>query len=229
MAIIKISITGIKAIHVNYLPFICGLMQLGIFENPDIFTGKPPNTFDEISKFISTYTAYHTAFTMGGINQKHDYEVAKTAIRDCMLNFAPYIDKIAKGDKSILALSSLPTTGNFNNSTGFILEGRVPKNVKGTPGNTGVIKTTCTVFGQRAFYFAILVADNPLEEGITTTPDGQLILPPSGVNYYLNSNGKRNKTFANIPTNRFYWLYYVVISGGYVSGYSEGKRVSAGA
>ena len=229
MAIIKISITGIKAIHVNYLSFICGLMQLGIFENPDIFIDTPPNTFDEITQFISKYNSTHSDFTMGGINQKHDYEMARTAILDCMLNFAPYIDKIAKGDTTILSLTSLPTTGNSNDSTGFILEGKVPKNVAGTPGNTGVIKTTCTVYGKRAMYLAILVADNPLPEGITTSIDGQLMLPPNIANYYLSTNGKRNKTFVNIPTNRFYWLYYVVISGGYVSGYSVGKKVSAGA
>ena len=228
MAIIKVSISGIKEITVEHLPTVCGKMQSGIFDNPTIFDGELPFTTLQVTAFITNFNKYHLAFQMGGLQQRIPYETARTGIIGCMLEFAPYVSKIANGDESILALTGLPLTGKGNLSKQYILAGKIPTVVEGTPGITGTINCTCDPFGPNATYIAILVPGGPLPNGFGSYLNGHVILPPNTIQYYLCLNGKRNISFENLPTTETYWLYYLVMSGGYVSGYSVGKKVSPG-
>ena len=47
-------------------------------------------------------------------------------------------------------------------------------------------------------------------------PDGVTMLP-----HIININGKRNKTITGLEPKTDYYLYYVVIANGYVSGLSQ--------
>ena len=143
MAVIKVSITGIKNIFVNNLSIVCTNMQKGIFDHPLIFTGTTPSTKAQVTTIITNFTSAHSEFALGGLGQKKEYEDSKTAIVGCMLDFAPYVDGIAKGDLTTLEMTCLPLTGKGNQTKAKILAGDVPMNVEGIPGTTGKIAVSC--------------------------------------------------------------------------------------
>jgi hypothetical protein len=228
MAVQRVSITKVKKILLKEAASTGQKMRTGVFGNPLQFKLPPPNTTDEVGDAITTFTQTQTAFETGGSMQKSNYTNAIGVLYGIFLAFAPYISKAANGNEDILALGALPLTGIKSTTPANIKKGLVPTNPKGVAGGTGIIKTSCDVYGTGATYTAILVPIDQLPGGSTASLKGQIGLPPSLGTYYVSLNGKRETEFVGIPSNIFFWLIYVVSGGGVTSGYSAAVKVSAG-
>jgi len=231
MAIKRVSISLIKDTKVTEIEgFALGVREAIFILNPNVFKGIPPTTYDAMGDIITTFTEKRAIYKQGGTAALKPYTDALKALMDCLLSFAPYVNKIANGDEDNLKLSKLPYTGAVNKSGKKISEGAVAKGVLGQARNTGILTTTCSPFGENVEFIAIAVQGKPLPIGTKMSLDGQILLPvgEDAVPYVLNINGKRDKTFVELIPGVIYYVYYVMICGGFVSALSEPKKLSCG-
>ena len=83
---------------------------MSILGNTLLFKGIQLFTPKEIKKLIKTYVDAKAFYKLNGLLGKMAYINAMKALIDAMVEFAPYVNGIAKGNKKILAASTLPTT-----------------------------------------------------------------------------------------------------------------------
>ena len=231
MPLLRVSTTGIKEIKPNELGQAAyDLVQSLYVKNLLVFDEAKPITQELFQGQIDGYNKEHLTYKQGGLSNKTDYELSHTTLQNTVLSFAPYVGKKAKGDETILKLSTLPYTGAVNNAKALILGGAVATGVKGTPGATGVMETICDVFEKDIHFFVILTEGSPLPDGTKITENAQLTFPIGAVvpPLIINFNGKRNKTFINLIPKTDYYITYVMLFGGVVSGLSIPTKQTCG-
>jgi len=231
MSVQRVSTTGIKEIKPSELGTAANnLLESLYVKNLTTFKGTKPLTQEAFQAIIDGYKKDYLDYNQGGLANKASYELSHTAIQNGILSFKPYVDPIADGDETILKLSTLPYTGTVNNAKNLILEGAVATGVKGTPGGEGVLETTCDVFEKDIHFFTIISEGSPLPIGTKITENAQLtfpigaMIPPLTISF----NGKRNKTFINLIPKTDYYITYVMLYGGAVSGLSIQAKQTCG-
>ena len=178
---------------------------------------------------ITTFNTARGIYKQGGLGSKKDYDDAYTAIIDCLVSFAPYVDEIADGDKITLALSKLPFTKGPNQTGVKIKNGEVPTFLEYTVGLIGRASVKCAVFGTGAKYFAV-ISQGLLPVGTVMSLDGQMLFPDGTTMpaHFININGKRDKVIVGMTPRVTYYLYYFVSYGGVVSGLSLPLEIVCG-
>ena len=223
MATLKVDKEEVRAIPVDELGAKAQEMIQSIYvSNTSIFTGAKPMTQLIIEALVTDYNGKRNTFKQGGTAAKIPYDTAHEVLIVALLLFAPYIDGIANGNEDILKLGVLPYSDGTNDSASRIRKGDVPDKLTYVAG-VGSAKTSCASFGRGTKFIAILVKGGLLPAGVFMNLDGQLMFP-DGVTmppHIININGKRNKTITGLESKTDYYLYYVVIANGYVSGLSQ--------
>ena len=218
----KVSTTGIRTIEVEKLGGVAHDVQQSLFViNLSTFKGTKPTTEEAMGEIIVAFNDARTIYKQGGTGSKKDYDDAYEAIIDCLISFAPYVDEIADGDKTILTLSNLPFTKGPNQTGVKISNGAVPELLTYTVGLVGRANVSCGYFGPGAKYFAV-ISQGLLPAGTAMSLDGQILFPDGTTMpaHFMNVNGKRNKVIVGMTPKLDYYLYYVVSYGGVVSGLS---------
>lgn len=231
MSHLRVSTTGIKEIKPNELGQAANdLVQSLYVKNVSIFDEPKPITQLLFQGQIDAFIHEHLTYKQGGLSDKKDYETSHTLLQNTVLSFASYVDKKAVGDETILKLSTLPYTGAVNNAKALILGGAVATGVKGTPGTLGVLETICNPFEKDVHFFVILSEGSPLPEGTKITENAQLTFPVGAIvpPLIINFNGKRIKTFINLTPKTDYYITYVMLFGGAVSGLSIATKQTCG-
>ena len=227
--IIKISIKKIKRIAAGKLADAANLMILSISGNTTVFYGVQPHTPPQIKILIGTFSDAKAFYKLNGLSGKLDYINAKTALINAMLDFVPYVNRIAKGNKKILAASTLPTTEDLKEIEKLIKEGAVADGITGIGGKTGQLITDCNPFGDGVNYIAVLSEGCPLVDGFSINSSGQIIYPKGMTNrVFIDITNSRKKIFDGLIRFETYYVYYILIFGDVVSQISEGKNVSCG-
>ena len=226
----KVSITDIRTIEIEKLGGVAHDVQQSLFvTNTGTFSGTKPITETAMGLIITAFNDARGIYKQGGTGAKKDYDEAHTAIIDCLISLAPYVDEIADGDKVILTLSNLPFTKGPNQTGVKIKNGEVPTVLEYTVGLVGKANVTCAYFGPGAKYFAV-ISRGLLPEGTVMSLDGQILFP-DGITmpaFFININGKRDKVVVGMTPRVSYYLYYIVSYGGFVSGLSLPLEIVCG-
>jgi hypothetical protein len=229
--VLKVSISGINAIEVDKLGGVAQDVQQGVFVlNPSVFTGTPTVTEAELVAGTSLFNSKRSAYKQGGLGAKKPYEDAHAGLLGLLIGLAPYVDVIADGDEDTLKMSKLPYDTGVNDTGALIAAGALPTLLTFIPGATGIAKVSCAAFGKGAKYVCIAAQGSELPVGTYMSPDGQIIIPTGGTmpTCIVNINGKRAKTLVNMIPKTDYYLYYIMMCGGNVSGLSISLKIASG-
>ena len=224
--IIKISIKKIKRINASKLGDAALLMVMSISGNTLLFKGDQPYTPKEIKALVKTFANKKVAYKLNGLGGKMDYLKAMKALIDAMVKFAPYVNGIAKGDKKILAASTLPTTEIVKDVAKMFKEGLTASDVEGKQIKSGQLLTDCTPFGDGVSYFMVLSEDKPLPGDFCINSSGQIMLSGEIMSrVFVDITASRKKTVDGLVRGKSYFIYYIMVFGGMVSGISKGVEV----
>ena len=228
MAVFKVTKSDIDGILIDELSGTAQSVVESLYDlNTDVFTAVKPVTRLVFEGLITTFTSKRTAFKLGGTSAKLPYETAHAALLACLYLFIPYVNGIANGNETILKLSMLPYSDGTSTTKAKIQSGEVPTMLVYTPGTSGMAKTSCAVYGGGAKYMAIYV-QGLLPVGTTVNIDGQLSMPEGSIMppFFINFNGKRDKTVTGLLPRIDYNVYYLVMCGGIVSGWSLPLKIA---
>lgn len=188
-------------------------MSDAINGNIAVFKGVQPFTAIAVTALILAFTTAEGAYAVGGILKKNDFLNAKAALYDCVLEFAPYVNALALGDKVILDLSTLPLLSDELDIAKLIADGAIADNVTAKQGaSPRQIITNCNSFGEKVNYIVIISEGIPLPAGFYVESNGTVTLP-DGNRCFVNSLGNRRKSFVNLLPKTEYFVYYVLTYG----------------
>jgi len=226
--VLKISKVLIKRFNLGEISARALTMSAAIFGSLLVFTGTKPFTEAEVLAIVNTYNHSRAAYKVGGLLSKPAFMNAQQALLNCILSFATYVDTIAKGDETILNLSTLPTNKPIDFAA-LIAAGATASGITGAVGGTLQLITNCTSFGTGVGYFAILSEGIPLPAGFTISSIGEVCIPQELTNrIFLNVTQTRRKVFSNLLPNKTYYLYYILMIGDVVGVISVGVPVGTG-
>ena len=190
-----------------------------------VFSGAQPFTAAAILVLVTAFLGAQAAYSVGGSMKRKAFLDAKEALYACMLEFAGYVDGVAKGNAVILALCTLPLLSDEINFAALIAAGGIAKNVTALQGRAvRTIITNCDSFGQGLGYTVIVSEGMPLPDGFALTSDGTFI-SPAGMRCFVNSFGARKKSMTNLLPKTEYFVYYVLTYGKTVGKLSAGVSI----
>ena len=216
--VIKISIKKIKRINASKLGDAALIMVMAISGNTLVFKGDQPLTPKQIKALIKTFTNAKTFYKLNGITGKMAYLNAMTALINGMLAFVPYVNNIAKGDKRILAASTLPTTEVAKDVAKMFKEGLTASGITGLIDKNGRLETDCDPFGDGVNYIVVLSEGIPLPINFCINSRGQ-IEQTSGIlnRIFIDITSSRKKVFTGLSILKSYFIYYIMVFGDKVS------------
>ena len=224
--IIKISIKKIKRINASKLGDAALLMVMAISGNTLVFKDEQPLTPKQIKALIKTYTNAKTFYKLNGLTGKMAYLNAMTALINGMLAFVPYVNKIAKGDKKILAASTLPTTEVVKDVAKMFKDGLTTSGIRGVIDKNGRLETDCDPFGEGVDYIVVLSEEIPLPIDFCINSRGQIVQTGGILNkIFIDITSSRKKVFTNLSILKSYFIYYIMVFGDKVSSISKCVKV----
>ncbi len=226
--VIRVSIRKIKRTSAGTLSAKARLMILAITSLTKVFKGTQPLTKAQIWALAKDFDDAKAFYKLNGLLGKSDYLQAKEDLINGMLEFAPYVDAIANGDKKILAMSTLPTTEILINIAKLIREGATASDITLTLGQKRQLIADCTPFGEGVHYIAILSEDFPLADGFSINSSGQIVYPEGVTNrVFIDVTYARKKFFSDLKPVKCYYVYYILVFGDVVSHISKGAKASS--
>ncbi len=214
---IKVSVAKIKKTPIGKLAAMGD--ELKVSMTGPLFTDTQPLTPDELQALITDFTKTQAIATSGGDLAKPPYITATASLRAGLVLYAPYVDKVAKGDITILALTPLPTTAEKDYAA-LILAGALATGLKSKKGRIGQFIVDCKSFGPKVGYFAVICEGGLMPEGVTLDRNGQLKMPLGCmINIFTSSTTGKMKIFSNLTPGVFYYVYYVLTYGADTVGY----------
>ena len=200
-------------------------MSDAITGDTGVFTGVQPFTALAIAALVLAFLNAEAAYSVGGSLKRKAFLDTKKALYDCMLEFAAYVDSIAKGNAVTLALSTLPLLSDEIDYAALIADGGIAKNITAKQGKAvKQIITNCDSFGEGIGYVVIVSEGMPLPVGFQLTSDGTFV-GPTGIKCYVNSFGARKKTINDLLPKTEYFVYYILTYGKTVGKLSDGVSV----
>ena len=105
---ITISVTKIRTTPLKSLAKMASDLIAAM--RGEIFTDPQPFTEAQLEALLTTFMSTQSLASSGGKLARPPYIAATNSLINALVMYAPYIDKIAKGDVIVLALTPLPTT-----------------------------------------------------------------------------------------------------------------------
>ena len=208
---IKVSISKTRATPLDKLAAMGSDLKVAM--TGPLFTDPQPLTPTELQTLITNFTGTQSTAKSGGKLAKPPYVAATKALKDGLVLFAPYINKIAKGDVVILALTPLPTTER-KDFAALILAGALAAGLFSKKGMIGQFIVDCISFGPKVGYFAVICEGGVLPVGVTLSRTGQLKIPAGcTMNIFTSSTSLKRKKFSNLTPGVSYFVYYVLTYG----------------
>ena len=214
---IKVSVTKIRNTPVGKLAAMGDELKVSI--TGSIFIDPQPMLPAALQTLITNFTTTKANFKSGGYLVKPPYTEATKALINGLVEYAPYVSGIAKGDVTILALTPLPTTEKLNYSA-LILGGAVATGMYAKKGMTGQFIVDCKSFGPKVGYFAVICEGGAMPAGVTLDRKGKLKIPAGCLmNIFTSSTTSKKKTFSDLIPGVTYYVYYVLTYGADTVGF----------
>lgn len=204
------------------LHLFCNEIENGIYTNPTVFSTPPINlaTYKTIKETFFTTKA---DYDMYGITKKVAYWSARRAMLDTLATLTSYVDDVAAGNGSTIALSGFKATiavpqkneklGKINNFT-----------IKHTNSSGELIIEIPAIINKGMVYYACLCIKSVDEPKISLN-NGQLKFDLNDISVLLDSNKNRKKIFVGLTPGMKYYFYVYAINSVSVSPISSAKSI----
>ena len=198
-------------------------MKVGIFSADTVFKAVP-FTEDEMEATILDYADKRTRWELGGIAQRHDYDIAIIALLHRMDTLAEYVDDMADDNTTIFKMANLEVSydpdKDYTNDEIIMVEGitldRVGKGIN-------QLVSDCNTYPRYTNLIAILSEGSPLPEGTEIDSEGCVLFPQNrGINIRINISLQGKKYFRNLKLGVTYYVYYVAVTTNSISRLSVG-------
>ncbi len=214
---ITISVTKIRTIPLKSLAKMASDLIAAM--RGEIFTDPQPFTEAQLEALLATFMSTQSLASSGGKLARPPYIAATNSLINALVMYAPYIDKIAKGDVIVLALTPLPTTEK-KDYISLILDGALVEGMISKKGMKGQFIVDCTTFGPKVGYFAIISEGGVMPAGVTLSRTGQLKIPAGcTTNIFTSTTSFKRKKFSNLTPGVTYFVYYVLTYGADTVGF----------
>ena len=196
----------------------------GIFNNPTVFT-IPPITNVAYSVIQEAFGTTAADYSKYGITKKTAFIVAKSNLIEALDTFAEYVDSIALGDVSTIALAGFTPTKE-SNQPNEPLEKIDSFTVSLSKSSGEVVIEIPAYTNQYAVnYNCICVEGIPLNN--PTLSNGQIVLHADDPTVRQDFNKKRRKVFAGLTPGTKYYFYVFASNTAGVSPLSNPQSIWA--
>ena len=196
----------------------------GIYNYPVPFTAPAiakADYEDAYNAYVSTYLDYEKY----GITKKSAYLNAKASFLEVLNTLALYVELVALGDISIIALSGYEPSREVNEPVKPLekIDNFSAKRTENA-GEVQVMINAITGYG-RITYTCFCVEGQPIE-GLSVV-NGQLRFPAEAPVVFYDNNKTRKKIFNNLTVGRNYFFYVFATNAISVSPLSDYRQVMA--
>jgi len=176
----------------------------GIFNNPDVFVSPPVSEADVILQ-QNTFNNTAADYTQYGITKKTAFIEAKTKLINTLDLLAAYVDTVAQGNVSVIALAGFVPTSDSTQSTEPLP--KIEAFAISLSKSSGEILVDIPAYPNQVNvnYNCICVEDVPLQ-----TPalfNGQIVLHANDPMVRQDFNKSRKKVFAGLTPGKKYYFY----------------------
>ena len=196
---------GYRQLGSDKLTSFSGGVSIGVFENPDTFP-NPPMTKAEFDASVTKFNGAAADYKKLGYTKLHDFEVARGELVINLDKTGEYVNNVAAGIGSIIALGGyVPSKTNVTKSTPITTpaEGKATRG----PGVTDITGESIAIKNNGVIdYTVVVVLGGPLPEG--TFVNGQIRVINSTVPILIDSSHDRKKIFNNLPSWTIAYVYF---------------------
>lgn len=196
----------------------------GIYTNSSVFI-TPPVTEPEFLELHNTFLEARANFETYGITKKTDYIAARKAMFDILMLLAQYVNTVAHGNVSVIALSGFtPTVAVpkknqvLEKFTHFEI---IRNNVEGE-----LMITIPPVLDKGTVHYSCLCIKGP-DFPEVSLKNGQIEINSHGAPLLIDTTKSRKKKFTRLTPGSLYHLYVYATNTVSVSPISDVKSVWA--
>jgi hypothetical protein len=176
----------------------------GIFNNPAVFV-SPPVTEADVTAQQSTFNNAAADYAQYGITKKVAFIDAKTKLMNTLDGLATYVDSVAVGNVSVIALSGFVPTSDTNQSADGLA--KIESFDVSLSKSSGEILVDIPAYPNQVnvSYNCICVEDAPLQA--PALYNGQIVLHATDPVVRQDFNKSRKKVFAGLTPGKKYYFY----------------------
>ena len=192
----------------DLVPSFAGGVKKGYFSHNPPFDVLPFSEAD-FETLIKNYGSTRSAYINGGLAQKGDFLLAKTALMEALDELAKQTDIKADGNPDIIMLACFNPTQVGNGEVNK--PGQPVVNVK--RGIAGELISSCEKLPEAKHYGCIMTEGAPLPNGVYIDEGGKLIIGNIPLtNVQFDFSDQRKKHFANLKPGVTYYFYYYAVN-----------------
>jgi hypothetical protein len=176
----------------------------GIFNNPTVFV-SPPLRDSEVTEKQNAFNNAAADYVQYGITKKVAFVEAKTILMDTLDTLAAYVDSVALGNVSIIALGGFVPTSDTLQSTEPLP--KIEAFLVSLSKSSGEILVDIPAYANQlnVNYNCICVEDAPLQA--PALYNGQIVLHATDPMVRQDFNKSRKKVFAGLTPGKKYYFY----------------------
>lgn len=186
-----------------------------------------PKTQAEYQALIDDYDTAWSAYENGGLDQKGDFLLAKSALMDATDLISDETDKVAKGNPDLIILAGFTPTKAPGQT---VKPGQTTVTVK--RGIAGELIATCEKLEGARHYGCIMTEGAALPDWVTIDANGRIIMQsnnpmpgpmpgPSPAGVQLDLTDQREKHFLGLKHDVTYYFYFYAVNAKGVGPLSE--------
>jgi hypothetical protein len=202
-------------------------VKAGLFGNILVFL-VIPITSVALQLLITDYSNARLAYESGGKAQLPQYQKTMKALKNALIELAPYVDTIALGDIAIINMAGFEATYDPKNAKGGIIveEGlTMHRPVKGT----GTLISECSTYPSGTTFLGFLFEGSMKMDNITVVDSKMVsIYTSSPLKMILGPTKQNTKVWTGLTPGVTYYCYYIVITSKGISTFSNLAKMMCG-
>ena len=197
---------------------------IGIYQNTLVFA-TPVIAEVDLQTIYNDYVAAYVAYEQFGLTKKTAYLNAKSSLIDALNTLVVYVDSIAMGDVSVIALSGFIPSREVNEPSAP-LEKLNNFTVKQTQNSGELFVNINAVNGfGRLSYGCICVEGEPIAG--FTMDNGRITIPSGVAMVVVDFNKSRQKLISGLTPGTVYYIYVFANNTVSVSPLSDFRKIMA--
>ena len=210
--------------YTNRLGHFANTVFYGIYDNATVFV-KPPISMTDFKTIQTTYTDAAVDYSTYGITKRTAFYTAKEQLMATLDTLADYVNTLAKGDVSIIALSGFDhMRTEFQSSKALPLIENFK--VKRTESIGEFVVTIPSMLAYGEVNYCCICAESKPIEGLGFV-NGQLKFAENAPVMLVDFNKSRHKVFNKLKPGVLYYIYVFAVNAVSVSPVSGVRQIMA--
>lgn len=197
---------------------------IGIYQNTLVFA-TPVIAEVDLQTIYNDYVTAYVDYEQYGLTKKTAYLNAKSSLVDALNTLVVYVDSIAMGDVSIIALSGFVPSREVDEPSQPL--GKISNfTVKQTENSGELFVNISSLAGfGRLSYGCICVEGEPIDG--FTMDNGRITIPSGAAMVVLDFNKSRQKLISGLTAGIVYYIYVFANNTVSVSPLSDFRKIMA--